>query len=665
MVMMYPVLGHASDQFMKPTPEELTMTSLPGYPGAAAVVLFREQITKDDLHTIQHYDRIKILTEEGKKYANVELSYVTLTDFGENNYYDDKSIGSIAGRTIHADGTVIPFTGKPYLKVMEKSSHAKYQAKVFTLPDVEVGSIIEYRYETSYSDHAFEAPDWYIQGHLYVKAAHYAWYPTTKELVDEKERPINTITWFPILPPGANIVHTTPPGAGQEYELSVKDVPPTVDEEYMPPISSFSYRVMFNFTAYRTGEEFWKSEGKDWSKRQDSFANPNGELKDATQKIIAGATTEDEKLQKIYAAVMTLENTQFTRTHEQREDKASGEGKVSTSADVLSHKRGTPRQLTQLFVGMARAAGMKAYLMLVPDRSEDIFVPGWLSFEQLDDEIAIVNVDGKERYFDPGERYCSYGSLAWEHTLVRGLRQTDKGTDFGSTQGESYTVNQLQRVANLNMDEKGQITGTIKLSFQGAPALRWRQSALEGDEESLKTELRKSLEQMVPKTLEIKVSDIKGVTEYEQPLVVTYDVTGTMGTTTGKRLVTPAELFEVGSSTTFPHENRENAVYFHYPESVMDALRINFHGGFEVEATPDAGKFTIPQRAVYNLTVESTPTSFTTRRTYVLGDILFNKTEYPMLRTFYSQFEAKDQESVVLKVLPSSAATTADAPKGN
>jgi hypothetical protein len=84
-----------------------------------------------------------------------------------------------------------------------------------------------------------------------------------------------------------------------------------------------------------------------------------------------------------------------------------------------------------------------------------------------------------------------------------------------------------------------------------------------------------------------------------------------------------------------------------------------------VEATPDAGKFTIPQRAVYNLTVESTPTSFTTRRTYVLGDILFNKTEYPMLRTFYSQFEAKDQESVVLKVLPSSAATTADAPKGN
>ena len=27
---------------------------------------------------------------------------------------------SITGRTIHPDGTIIPFTGKPYLKVLEK-----------------------------------------------------------------------------------------------------------------------------------------------------------------------------------------------------------------------------------------------------------------------------------------------------------------------------------------------------------------------------------------------------------------------------------------------------------------------------------------------------------------------------------------------------------------
>lgn len=42
------------------------MTSLPGYPGAAAVVLFKSQDTRDNLHVVQFYERLKILTEEGK-----------------------------------------------------------------------------------------------------------------------------------------------------------------------------------------------------------------------------------------------------------------------------------------------------------------------------------------------------------------------------------------------------------------------------------------------------------------------------------------------------------------------------------------------------------------------------------------------------------------------
>ncbi len=84
---------------------------------------------------------------------------------------------------------------------------------------------------------------------------------------------------------------------------------------------------------------------------------------------------------------------------------------------------------------------MKAYFMLVPDRSEEIFVPGWLSFQQFDDVIAIVNVDGKEMYFDPGCRYCAYGHLAWQHTLVQGLRQVDKGTEFGATPSDDFKFN--------------------------------------------------------------------------------------------------------------------------------------------------------------------------------------------------------------------------------
>ena len=653
--------ARAQTNFRPPTPEELSMSSLPGYPGAAAVVLNREEITKDDLHVVFHYDRIKILTKEGEKYANVELGFVsTSEEFGPLGG-NDKTLDEIAGRTIHSDGTIHPFTGKPYLKVIEKGKGVKYQQRIFSLPDVEVGSIIEYRYATRIADNMYEAPDWYIQGDLYVKQAHYAWYPTSRELVNEKG-PVTTITWFPILPPDVSIQrHDIPHGSFghdpiQYFELSIQDVPPQVKEAYMPPISSFSYRVYFNFTSEHTSAEWWKDEGKDWAKRMDSFADPNSELKRATQEITGGATTGDEKLRKIYAAVMALENTHYTRAHEQREDKAEGGGEVKNAADVLSHKRGNQTQLTQLFVGMARAAGMKAYFLLVPDRSEELFVPGWLSFRQFDDVVAIVNVDGTEKYFDPGCRYCAYGHLAWQHTLVKGLREGDKGPEFGSTPGDDYKFNTVSRLANLKMSDTGEVTGKIDLTFTGAEAVDWRHKALGGDEESLNHELRTYLEDMVPRSLQVKVNKTENLTDYELPLKVSYEVTGTMGTHTGKRVILPSDIFLSGSTATFADEKREQAVYFHYPRALVDAQRLNLPATMSVEATPAVAKFDLPSQEAYGLSVVSDAKGFTTRRQHVQAELLVMPKDYDGLRKYYTQFESKDQESVVLKEAPAAAA---------
>jgi hypothetical protein len=180
----------------------------------------------------------------------------------------------------------------------------------------------------------------------------------------------------------------------------------------------------------------------------------------------------------------------------------------------------------------------------------------------------------------------------------------------------------------------------------------WRQKALAGDEESLRRQLREHLEGMVPKTLEVKVDTIKDLAEYEKPLVVSYQITGKLGTPSGKRVIMPADLFEAGATASFPHEKRTQAVYFHYPRFTRDALRINVPKGLSVEAVPDTVKFTLPGEEVYKLEVTSNPTSFTSRREYIQGEIVVPAKEYDALRTFYTQYESKDQESVVLKASP-------------
>jgi hypothetical protein len=382
----------------------------------------------------------------------------------------------------------------------------------------------------------------------------------------------------------------------------------------------------------------------------------NSELSAATQTVIAGATTPEEKLHKIYAKIMTLENTDYTRERSKVE-----QGKINTVSDVLAQGRGTPNQLTDLFVAMARAAGLKSYLVAVPNQDEHFFTSYWLNMSQLNDRVAIVNVNGKDLFFDPGVRYCQYGHLAWQHTFASGIRQSESGTPFIETPGDGYSSNATSRVANLNMNEHGEVTGKIDFAFNGSPALAWRSVALSTDEQVLRDRLEKTLEDEIPHSLEVKVTAIENTSDYEKPFKVSYEVHGTVGTPTGKRLVVPVDLFESASAAKFTQEKRETPVYFHYPQVMQDALRINFKQGFEVEAMPKADKLNLEKAGLYQVSVESAPTSITTRRTFALGESIFLPKEYPGLRDFYSKLQTIDKEQYILKITP----TVADSKGGN
>lgn len=96
-----PLLLHA--QFQEPTKSELQIASDPLAPGAAAVYLYREEQDLGTKREITYYDRIKVLTEKGKEAATISIPYVR--GYGK--------IAKVEGRTIHADGTVIPLTATP------------------------------------------------------------------------------------------------------------------------------------------------------------------------------------------------------------------------------------------------------------------------------------------------------------------------------------------------------------------------------------------------------------------------------------------------------------------------------------------------------------------------------------------------------------------------
>ena len=216
-------------QFQQPTPEELKMTADPKAPGAAAVYLNIEEIANDPLHYQSFYARIKVLQEKGKELATVELPYLR----------GDTKITDIKARTIHSDGTVIPLVVKPEDCWSSRQHQGRRQLqvnrKVFTLPSVEVGSILEYRYQLQlrrkrvlFSHLGDSAALLRPQGPLFLHAlqgipARHARIITSMYLIDGHGRVLNNLIWWSKLPPGV----TVKADAGGHYSVDVTDIPPS------------------------------------------------------------------------------------------------------------------------------------------------------------------------------------------------------------------------------------------------------------------------------------------------------------------------------------------------------------------------------------------------------------------------------------------------------
>jgi Domain of Unknown Function with PDB structure (DUF3857)/Transglutaminase-like superfamily len=631
-----------ADAWTKPAAEELQMTAEAGAPGAAAIYLLRDEQADDKLHVHITYVRLKILTDKGKQYADQEISY----DGGQFKIF------GVEGRTIHSDGTVIPFTGKPYQKVLEKGGKERYKATVFTLPDVQVGSILEYRYVLSYESGVVFSPRWYLQGPLYVRRAHYQFIPSDQRLEDGHGGVIQgRVAYSAYLPPGKSVVYSP---AANYYTIDVEKIPPAPEEESMPPMHNYVFRALFYYTIAKSADEYWANEGKYWSKNVDKFID-GGKLSPIAAQIVTPADTPEQKLKKIYAAVMTLENTTFTREHTGEEDKAQGI-KVRTAIDIWEQKRGNRTEITRLFVGLARAAGFKAYVGYVTNRDQNLFLPGYLSLSQLDDDIAIVEVDGKEQFFDPGERYAAYGELHWKHSSTEGIRQTDKGAVIFMTPVPSYQKTVEIRTAYLELDGDGKVKGSVRISFSGSRALRWREFALSNDEDALKREFENTVQQEMPSGIEVKTDHFVGLTDWDKTLMGVLNVSGSMGTATAKRVFLPATFFAAANHPLFALDKRTMPVDLAYPYTLQDSVTIKVPPVLAIESLPKDTQLYYPQNAFYQAKFSREGATVTTVRIFALANVIYKAEEYPELKSFYQKVNAKDKEPAVLELTQTASA---------
>ncbi|MEY2411520.1 MAG: hypothetical protein QOD84_126, partial [Acidobacteriaceae bacterium] len=298
----------AGDGFPPISSEELRMKSEPAAPGASAIILYHQVDRDDDGRGTMHEDnylRIKILTEEGRKHADVELQFAKSRE----------EIVHINGRTIRPDGSVVNFDGKVFEKSLVKTKKIGYAAKTFTLPDVEVGGIIEYSYTVNFLGQYIYDSHWILSEELFTKRAQFSLKPYTSPYSS-----INLHWSWQGLPPGSE------PRNGPDHiiRMETTNVPAFNEEDFMPPANELKSRVEFIYEDElpdSSPEKYWQRVGKQRYALLEKFI---GKRK-AMEKLISPSDTQEIKLQKIYNRVQGIRNKSYEISKTEQEDKRDKE----------------------------------------------------------------------------------------------------------------------------------------------------------------------------------------------------------------------------------------------------------------------------------------------------------------------------------------------------
>ncbi len=606
-----------------------------------AVILYHEETADDNKSHAYFYIRMKILTDKGKDRASVEIPY----DGASVHIIDIKA------RTIAPDGTITPFSGKAFDSTIVKGRGVKYLAKTFSLPNVQVGSIIEWKYTRYWDDSVVYAPHWTVQSDLPQKRAKFTFIPLIKTnhwVENARGQVLDQVYYSLVGLPEGTAVKTV---ADSRMELELKDVPAFEREDFSPPEAVLKMRVNFYYGTSKMGKpaEFWKEEGKYWSKDvEKSVGHVSGAA--AAGQAASPSDTTEQKVRKIYDRLQKIKNLTFASEEGSLEEIAGLRGKEKrTLDDVLRTNEGYRDELVHLFVALVRAAGIPAYAMRVADRDEVFFQINVPNRDQLTSEIAIVAIDGKEVFLDPGTPLCPYGLLAWQHTATYGIRQLpDGGTELTQTPSPVYKDAVSKRVGRLALAEDGSLRGKIALAWNGEEALTRRLSGLKTDEAGRKKELEDELRAILPRGSTVQLDSLSGWEDQDKQITAWFKVeVPSFATATGKRMLVPTALFEANSRQPFAQGERKQLVYFIFPFYTLDDVQISLPSGFAIESLPQ----TQPIRtdfSFYQFKRSASGNQLLFTRDFAMGAFAFRPQDYAELKKLYSGVKIGDSEQVVL-----------------
>jgi len=572
-------------------------------------------------------------------------------------------IGALEGRVIHPDGTVVPLTGKP-TELLKTTPGVRGNETTFTMPAVEVGSIIEYRYQIRY-DRFLTAPHWQLQTPYFVHKEHFVFKPSTQilrntqggtgvsdsALKDSHENVLTDLELEPSLPAGKAVTRD----ALGNYTIDLTNVPAIPREPWSPPLNTCTYSVDFFYTYTPDVKDYWQKQMSYWNKALNSYVDSTPSLEDAVKKATSSSDSPIEKARKLYDLVQRLDNLDvncegapFTGTE------FIPHGKVES---VLLNKKGSSNEIAYLYLALVRRAGIPALPVRIASRSVRAFSVRFMDNVQLDTVLVALTVDGKEVLVDPGTKMAPFGTLHWAHAGAGGI-QLDGSNKIRTliTPLQKNADNGILHIGTLNLTAEGAVSGTLKVAFIGQRAIELRQLGARSGPEAVKDEVNKLVASQAPHGTRAMVDHIAYLDNPDKQLLAVLNVSGSFQKDSAGQLAVPRLFFESQEGNPFPADQvRELPIDMHYPAQEQEQITYVLPAGYTLKESPEDANLRWEENAAYQLRTKVSGGTITDARIFARGFTVLEAKDYEKARDFYEKVIAKDQQQLVLSGTGSSS----------
>ncbi|WP_348799851.1 DUF3857 domain-containing protein [Flavobacterium adhaerens] len=634
----------------KVTVAELQQKVHPKDSSAVAAILFKKGRTyfsyKDKIGFSAIHEceiKIKIYKKEGLEWANQRVKFYV----GYENINNDQLAFSDAVTYNLEKGSIVK-TKLESQGTFKNKINKYWKEKAITLPNVKVGSIIEYKYELK-SENIVKFPDFDFQYEIPVD---YVYYKT--ELPEYYVYKPLLIGYVPLetnakLTSGTQVFDNQ---YGQSTSFSYKqivstylgkNIPALKEEPFVNNIENYRGSIKQELERIRFPDQPVKDYTMTWEGvastifKDEKFAK---EFKDTQfllsdiSRLLANVESPTERMNKIFAYVQNRMN--WNESLDYYPDK----GVAKAYADQI----GNVAEINFILINMLRLAGIEANPVLVSTIENGY--PAYPTRTGFNYVIAAAAIDGKQILLDASQKFTSpnilpINVLNWKGRLIKS-NGTSQEIDLEPENPSRENFNLLVKI-----DDGGKIDGQVRIQRTDYDAYRFR---VENNTKSQEEYLEKLEEQLGDLSItKYRIQNQK--TNINEAIMETFDFTsnGQLEIIGGKFFINPL-LFLTRGKNPFNQEVRQMPVYFGYKNIERFNLNIQIPEGYAIESVPKSMKIiSEDKQVVYSLNCLIDEDKIQIMSISEVNSSTFAPEDYGMLKDFFQKIIVSQNEKIVLK----------------